>query len=229
MKEPEALSAEVVPLVAASEQVASDLRRRILSGEITPGTRIRQEEVAERFGVSRLPVREALRMLAAEGLTELESNKSARVPVLDMEQIVLLYKMRERLEPLALTTSIPSLDDAQLERLMEIQALIEKDDDLQNFLELDREFHLLTYAGCSSEELIGTVTRLWNTTQYYRRAFMVVTGPQRRWVVNAEHALLLDAIKRRDLADAERFSCGHIRRTRIELQQRPELFPARAR
>ena len=190
---------------------------------------IRQEEVAERFGVSRLPVREALRMLAAEGLTELESNKSARVPVLDMEQIVLLYKMRERLEPLALTTSIPSLDDAQLERLMEIQALIEKDDDLQNFLELDREFHLLTYAGCSSEELIGTVTRLWNTTQYYRRAFMVVTGPQRRWVVNAEHSLLLDAIRRRDLADAERFSCGHIRRTRIELQQHPELFPARAR
>ena len=229
MKEPEALSAEVVPLVAASEQVASDLRRRILSGEITPGTRIRQEEVAERFGVSRLPVREALRMLAAEGLTELESNKSARVPVLDMEQIVLLYKMRERLEPLALTTSSPSLDDAQLERLMEIQALIEKDDDLQNFLELDREFHLLTYAGCSSEELIGTVTRLWNTTQYYRRAFMVVTGPQRRWVVNAEHALLLDAIRRRDLADAERFSCGRIRRTRIELQQHPELFPARAR
>jgi DNA-binding GntR family transcriptional regulator len=229
MKEPEALSTEVVPLVAASEQVASDLRQRILSGEITPGTRIRQEEVAERFGVSRLPVREALRMLAAEGLTELESNKSARVPVLDMEQIVLLYKMRERLEPLALTTSIPSLDDAQLERLMEIQSLIEKDDDLQNFLELDREFHLLTYAGCSSEELIGTVTRLWNTTQYYRRAFMVVTGPQRRWVVNAEHALLLDAIRRRDLADAERFSCGHIRRTRIELQQHPELFPARAR
>lgn len=229
MKEPGGISDQIVPLVVASEQVASDLRQRILSGEIAPGTRIRQEEVAERFGVSRLPVREALRMLAAEGLTELESNKSARVPVLDMDQIVLLYKMRERLEPLALTTSIPSLDDAQLDRLMEIQTLIEGDDDLQNFLELDREFHLLTYAGCSSEELIGTVTRLWNTTQYYRRAFMVVTGPQRRWVVNAEHALLLDAIKRRDLADAGRFSCGHIRRTRIELQQHPELFPTRAR
>ena len=78
-----------------------------------------------------------------------------------------------------------------------------------------------------SAPLIESVTRLWNSTQYYRRAFMLVTGPQRRWVVNAEHALLLDAIRRGDLVDAERFSCGHIRRTRIELQQHPELFPPR--
>lgn len=214
------------PTLAASEQVAADLRRRILAGQIVPGTRIRQEEVAERFGVSRLPVREALRMLAAEGLTELETNKSARVPMLDMGQVALMYQMRERLEPLALIESIPSLNDAQLDRLEQIQARIEKDDDLAHFLELDREFHLLSYAGCDSDQLISAVTRLWNSTQYYRRAFMMVTGPQRRWVVNAEHSLLLDAIRRRDLVDAERFSCGHIRRTRIELQQHPELFPA---
>ncbi len=218
-----------VPLAAVSEQVAADLRQRILAGEIVPGTRIRQEEVAERFGVSRLPVREALRMLAAEGLTELETNKSARVPMLDMHQVALMYQMRERLEPLALIESIPSLDDAQLDRLEQIQDRIERDDDLAHFLELDREFHLLSYAGCDSDQLMNAVTRLWNSTQYYRRAFMMVTGPQRRWVVNAEHALLLDAIRRRDLVDAEQFSCVHIRRTRIELQHHPELFPQRGR
>lgn len=219
------MSPSEVPLAAASEQVAADLRRRILAGEIVPGERIRQEEVAERFGVSRLPVREALRMLAAEGLTEQEMNKSARVPMLDMRQVTLMYQMRERLEPLALIESIPSLDDAQFDRLADIQARIEDDNDLQHFLELDREFHLLTYAGCDSDDLIGAVTRLWNSTQYYRRAFMMVTGPERRWVVNAEHALILDAIRRRDLVDAEHFSCVHIRRTRIELQRHPELFP----
>jgi DNA-binding GntR family transcriptional regulator len=218
-----------VPLAAASQQVADDLRQRILAGQIVPGERIRQEEVAERFGVSRLPVREALRMLAAEGLTELETNKSARVPMLDMHQVTLMYEMRERLEPLALVESIPWLDDAQLDRLAGIQARIDEDDDLAHFLELDREFHLLTYAGCDSDELIGAVTRLWNSTQYYRRAFMMVTGPERRWVVNAEHALLLDAIRRRDLVEAEHFSCVHIRRTRIELQHHPELFPQAGR
>lgn len=214
----------LIPIESAAEQVASDLRRRILAGEIVPGERIRQEEVAERFGVSRLPVREALRMLEAEGLTELETKKSARVPMLDMHQVSLMYQMREKLEPLALTESIPNLTDAQINRLDELQHRIEKDEDLQHFLDLDRELHLSSYAGCDSDQLIGAVTRLWNSTQYYRRAFMMYSGPRRRWVVNAEHALLLDAIRRRDVVAAEHFSCMHIRRTRIALEHHPELF-----
>jgi DNA-binding GntR family transcriptional regulator len=217
-------AAEIAPARALSAHVVADLRARILDGQIAPGDRIRQEEVAERFGVSRLPVREALRMLAAEGLVELEANKSARVPMLDMHQVALIYQMRERLEPLALIESIPHLDEGQLERLADIQSQIEDNDDLSRFLVLDREFHLLSYAGCHSDELVGAVVRLWNSTQYYRRAFMTYTGPERRWVVNAEHSLLLDAIRRRDLIDAERFAEGHIRRTRIELQRHPDLF-----
>jgi DNA-binding GntR family transcriptional regulator len=63
---------------AASERVAAYLREAILGGHIKPGERLRQEKIAERLGASRLPVREALRMLEAEGLTELETNKSAR-------------------------------------------------------------------------------------------------------------------------------------------------------
>ena len=68
------------------------------------------------------------------------------------------------------------------------------------------------------------VTRLWNSTQHYRRAFVALSGPDRMWVVNAEHRLLLDAIERRDAVDAERFLAGHIRRTRIELGRHPEVF-----
>ena len=68
----------------ASARVAAHLRNLILRGELGPGDRIRQEEVAARFGASRLPVREALRMLEAEGLTEHEPNKGARVPRLSM-------------------------------------------------------------------------------------------------------------------------------------------------
>lgn len=216
--------AEVNGTGAASLRVADFLRTAILNGDIAPGERIRQEEVAERLGASRLPVREALRILEAEGLTEHEPNKGARVPKLSMHEVDVIYQMRERLEPLALSESIPHLGAEELERLEEIQSRIEADTGMPSFLALDREFHLLTYTGCGIEQLTGMVTRLWNSTQHYRRAFMALSGPRRMWVVNAEHRLLLDAIERRDTVDAERYLSGHIRRTRIELQRHPEVF-----
>jgi DNA-binding GntR family transcriptional regulator len=212
---------------AASARVADYLRDAILNGDIAPGARIRQEDVAERFGASRLPVREALRILEAEGLTEHEPNKGARVPSLQMHEVDVIYQMRERLEPLALTESIPNLDRSDLERLAEVQARIEANTDVGAFLALDREFHLLTYSGCDIDQLTSMVRRLWNSTQHYRRAFVSLSGPGRMWVVNAEHRLLLDAIERRDPVDAERYLSGHIRRTRIELDKHPEVFERR--
>jgi DNA-binding GntR family transcriptional regulator len=68
------------------------------------------------------------------------------------------------------------------------------------------------------------VTRLSNSTQHFRRAFMMRDGAQRRWIVNAEHRLLLDAIARRDSVACERFLGGHIRRTRIALAENPEIL-----
>jgi DNA-binding GntR family transcriptional regulator len=216
------------PTGAVSARVAEFVRRAILDGEIRPGERIRQEEVAERFGTSRLPVREALRMLAAEGLTEHVANKGTRVPRLSMHEVDVVYQMRERLEPLALSESIPDLTGDDLRRLADVQDQIEADADLSSFITLDREFHLLTYSACRIDSLMSIVTRLWNSTQHYRRAFVAIGGPSRRWVINAEHRLLLDAIERRDGVDAERYLGGHIRRTRIELGRHPEVFAAGA-
>ena len=212
------------PLLAMSERVAGLLRARILDGQILPGERIRQEEIASEFGTSRLPVREALRMLATEGLTELSPNRGARVPALDLDQLTLLYRMRERLEPLALTESLPLLSDETIGELRRLQMRIASDEGHRDFLALDREFHLLSYSGCTSPQLMESIMRFWNTSQHYRRLFMQVSGPQRMWVVNAEHNLLLDAIERRDVEDAERYLVGHIRRTRVELMRHPEMF-----
>jgi DNA-binding GntR family transcriptional regulator len=209
---------------AASARVASYLRDLILRGELQPGDRIRQEDIADRLGASRLPVREALRMLEAEGITEHEPNKGARVPRLSMHEVDVIYRMRERLEPLALAESLPSLTEDDHARLEEVQSRIEANTDLDQFLELDREFHLGTYSGCHIDPLNAMVTRLWNSTQHYRRAFVALGGPARMWVVNAEHRLLLDAVVRRDSPDAERFLEGHIRRTRIELGHHHEVF-----
>jgi DNA-binding GntR family transcriptional regulator len=213
----------VAPLGAVSKQVADYLRDAILGGDIGPGERVRQEEVAERFGASRLPVREALRMLEAEGLIEHERNKGARVPRLNMHEVDVIYQMRERLEPLALSESIPYLTEDDILRLDRIQGQIETNSDVGRFLELDREFHLLTYSGCHIDQLTAMVTRLWNSTQHYRRAFVLSATPRRTWVINAEHRLLLDAIERQDTTDAERYLSGHIRRTRGELAKHPEM------
>ena len=94
-------------------------------------------------------MREALRILEAEGLTEHTANKGARVPRLDPAELDVLYRMRERLEPLALTESLPHLGDARIAELADIHERIMADDDLGEFLVLDRAFHLGSYAGCA--------------------------------------------------------------------------------
>lgn len=216
--------ADEVPPSAASERIAARLRRSILDGTISPGQRLRQEEIAGQLGVSRLPVREALRMLESEGLVEIEVNKGARVPWLESRDVDLLYQMRERLEPLALVESMAHLDDGALEELCDIQRRIEGCSDVEEFLRLDRELHLLTCSRCDMELLSSAVLRLWNSTQHYRRLYMNLAGHDRRWIVNAEHDLLLDAIARADTVDAARCLQGHIRRTRVELSRHPEIF-----
>ena len=208
----------------SSARVAAHLREAILGGKLRPGDRIRQEEVAEQFGASRLPVREALRILAAEGLTELEPHKGARVPRLTRREVEVIYRMRERLEPLALAESLPRLTAADHDQLGKLQQRIEDNGDLEKFLDLDREFHLLTYRGCPVEPLNSAVTRLWNSTQHYRRSYVALGGQDRMWLVNAEHRLILDAVVRRDAEDGERYLAGHIRRTRVELSRHPEVF-----
>jgi DNA-binding GntR family transcriptional regulator len=132
--------------------------------------------------------------------------------------------MRERLEPLALSESMPHADERIFSELEDIQCELEAGVDVSEFLELDRRFHLLTYSKCPTEDLRDSVARLWNSTAHYRRAFMKVTGPQRQWIVNAEHRLIIDAMQRFDTKDGERYLLGHIRRTRKELAIHPELF-----
>ena len=215
----------VIPDQVTSQRIAGELRTAILAGEYAPGVWLRQDDVAARFGASRLPVREALRLLQAEGLAEAFPNRGARVPMLDLAEVDISYRMRERLEPLTLAESIAQIRDEQVLRMEQIQGQIEANDDVARFLVLDRDFHMTSYEACPSAQLLAMTTRLWNSTQHYRRAFMTLVGAQdRAAIVNAEHRLILDAVRRRDPVDGERYLSGHIRRTRVELSRHPELF-----
>jgi DNA-binding GntR family transcriptional regulator len=208
----------------AGSRIADAIRDAILSGEYSPGSRIRQEDVAMQFGASRLPVREALRILESEGLVTLVANTGAWISHLSLEECQELYQIRERIEPLLLRYSLPELDDETMDSLGRLADEMQAGTDVARFLQLDREFHLRSYSGARTSILGDMVQRLWNSTQHYRRAFTLVSGPLGNRAVHYEHQLLVGAMRRRDSDDAERVLVGHIRRTRLELLGHPELF-----
>jgi DNA-binding GntR family transcriptional regulator len=210
----------------AGVRVADRIREGILAGEFPPGTRIRQERVAQRFGASRLPVREALRILETEGLVRLVANTGAWVTTLTLAECEEIYQMRERLEPLLLHYSAPHLTSEDLERLGDLARQAAATRDLDEFLRLDREFHLGSYARAESTHLGELIVQLWNATQPYRRAYSGALTDDARRTVHDEHHLIVSALVDGDVEDAERVLHGHIRRTRRRLSRQPDLFAA---
>lgn len=214
---------------STSHRVADSLRAEILGGTRPPGTRIRQEEVAASLGASRVPVREALRILEADGLVTLVANTGAWVAQLSLAECEEVYQVRERVEPLLLRLAAPGLDAAALATLEGLAARMEETDDVEEFLRLDREFHQLTYRPASTVMLGDLVQRLWNTTQHYRRAFTLLLDERSHRVVHDEHHMIVTALRDGDVEGAERALQGHIRRTRRELSRHPEIFHATTR
>jgi hypothetical protein len=209
---------------SSPSRVAQTLREEILDGTLAPGERLRQEDIALRFGASRQPVRDALRLLEGDGLVTMVANAGAWVSKLSESECYEAYQVRERLEPLLISQSIPHLKPAQIERLTELVSEIEKSSDLEQFLRLDREFHLLSYAGAETGMLREFVERIWNTTQHYRRAFAKLNGFATSEVTHMEHKLILDGIIRKDSPQVEKVLETHIRRTRITLSEHKEIF-----
>ncbi|MFC3075985.1 GntR family transcriptional regulator [Shinella pollutisoli] len=205
-------------------RVAGEIRQKIISGEFAPGLRIRQEELAEQFGTSRVPVREALKQLESEGLVIIVPNSGVWVARVDIEECVEMWKIRERIEPLALSESLPHLTDEDIRGLEEVCQTIDRTTDVEDFLRLDRQFHLASYRATAMPRLIPMIERIWNTTQHYRRAYTMLLGRERYWIIQCEHRLLMEAIKRRDVEDAERALYSHIRRTRMELERNRSVF-----
>jgi len=209
---------------AAAHRIADGVRESILAGELGPGERVRQEIIAARYGASRVPVREALRILEAEGLVTLVANTGAWVTQLSLTECEELYQMRERIEPLLLRFSIPNLTGEKVTELHRLADAMERGTDVEAFLRLDRDFHWLSYSGADTIVLGETVQRLWNATQHYRRAFTRLFTMEADRAVHLEHQLLAQAIERQDVDEAERVLFGHIRRTRLGLARHPEAF-----
>ncbi|MDN5833598.1 MAG: GntR family transcriptional regulator, partial [Brevibacterium sp.] len=197
---------------AASARIAAELRSRIIQGVLAPGTRIRQEEIAEEFGVSRLPIRETLRILESSGLVTLVASTGAWVSTLDLEECREIYLMRERLEPLLLRLAMPTHTTESFAGFEASAQRVEEATSSGDFLECDRDFHRALMAGPKTIRLHDTVDHLWNLTHYYRRQLLApdgITRRSRREDIYAEHRMILRAVIDGDVESAEAMLALH--------------------
>jgi DNA-binding GntR family transcriptional regulator len=209
---------------SAAHLISDALRQAILHGDYQPGQRIIQEQLAEKYGGSRIPVREALRTLESEGLVRLVANTGAWVASLAPAECSEVYQTRERLEPLLLRQNAEAFTSGLLATLGQLATDMETATDVEEFLELDRKFHLSMYRSVPTYILREFVERLWNTTQPYRRAYTMAMGGENRRTSHTEHHLMVSALQDGDLEAAEAVLAVHIRRTRLHLERHPEIF-----
>lgn len=209
---------------ARSGAIAVELRSRIIGGQLPPGARIRQEEIAAEFGVSRIPIREALRALAAAGLVALVPSTGAWVTELSLAECREVYLMRERLEPLLLSLAMPAHTPESLAEFVRHAEAVESSSSPGEFLERDRDFHRAIMAASGTDRLSETVDHLWNLSHYYRRRLLTMEVGGRKDDIFAEHRMILRTLEIGDVESAEAALAAHIRHTRKLVESAPHLF-----
>jgi DNA-binding GntR family transcriptional regulator len=203
----------------ASQRVADVIAERILSGQLVPGERIKLDELANELETSRIPVRDALRILETRGLVTLKANSGARVASMTVKDMEMSYQIREALEPMLLADSIPNLTDAAIVELRDVKAKMESVTSVDDFLTWNRAFHWTAFSGHDAPLLAQIVERLWDTTQNYRRTYagLALQDAKRQAIMRTERGLLLTAIESRDIDLGPRILATHIRRAHMGL------------
>jgi DNA-binding GntR family transcriptional regulator len=184
----------------AQEAVLAEMRRAIVSGELKPGEPIRQEVLAERLGVSRVPVREALKILQGEGQVEYQPHRGYSVTRLDLDDLREVYRIRQLLETEAARISVPALSDAEIKALSESAREVDLAGDVEDYVamsEANRRFHFLLVEGAGLNRLTHLVRILWDATDVYRSFYY--TDVSNRYRVRAEHAGIVQAAAAHDM------------------------------
>jgi DNA-binding GntR family transcriptional regulator len=184
----------------AQEAVLAEIRRAIVSGELKPGQPIRQEVVAERLGVSRVPVREALKILQGEGQVEYQPHHGYSVTRLDLEDLREVYRIRQLLETEAARISVPAFNREEVRALSEAARDVDLAGEVEDYVamsEANRRFHFLLVEGAGMDRLTHLVRILWDATDVYRSFYY--TNVTNRYRVRAEHAGIVKAATAQDL------------------------------
>lgn len=188
--------------------ITQTLQNDIQSGLLTPGTVLKQEELAARFGVSRQPIRHALERLRTSGLLEKRPDRSLAVTGLMARDVKELAQIRIALETTALTLSAPNLDASALRKARRLNEDLFEEESPEILAELDRDFHQTLYGACGNERLIKMIADLRNEA---RRAYALQPIRSRpRSAFYDEHAQILAALTEQDIQTACDILATHI-------------------
>ncbi|MCT8126190.1 MULTISPECIES: GntR family transcriptional regulator [unclassified Alishewanella] len=212
------------PAVTAADRVLQELLRAIVAGEIAPGSKISEPELAKRFDLSRAPLREALARLERCHLLERTPNAGARVVKLSTENLLSLYQLREELEGLACRLAATQMSDAEIREMQDLldqhlssQRVREGESYYQEAGDLD--FHYRIILGSKNPYLINILTdELYHLMRMYR-VQLGMNGPRVSRAFD-EHKAIINAIANRDGELADLLMRRHIAASRRNIEHK---------
>lgn len=227
---PPVSSARTIGYKPMFDLVLERLRSEILSNHLEPGSIVYQEDLARQLGVSRMPVREALRVLAREGLVEIKRNVGVRISPLSFHDLEEVYLMRQALEEVAAGLAAPHMTDDDLTTLVALLHQMTVKTQSRNasaVLDLNTQFHRSIYRVAKRPRLERAIDELRDHSQRYRR--LVVALPHRIEEVLEEHRAIYEACRARDGEGAARAVREHYDHTLKAVRVRLERAKVGAR
>ncbi len=196
-------------LQTTAERIAGVLAERIVSGELAPGVRLRQDRVAEEFESSHVPAREAFQLLRAQGLLISEPRRGMRVAPLDHASMQEIVEIRASLEVLALTHAAPKLNAASLDKIESALLAGEQAQSVTEWEQANRAFHRELVAPCKMPRLLAMLEEL----QLANSRIIFSATRSAGWRPGSSHAhrQIVNALKQRDFAKAAALLQRHIR------------------
>lgn len=191
--------------------VFENLREAIVEGKLNPGQRLMEVQLAEQLGVSRTPVREAIRKLELEGLVVMLPRKGAYVANMSLKDIIDVLEIRSTLEGLASSLAAERIHPENIKELEKIAKEFEQNadnTDLDELLKKDVEFHECIFKATNNKKLHQLITSLWE--QVYRFRATYIADYESVKSIIKEHQLILDAIKKGDNELAKKYAKEHI-------------------
>ncbi|WP_339263415.1 GntR family transcriptional regulator [Solibacillus sp. FSL W7-1472] len=150
------LTAETLP-----SKIYRILREAIIKGQLQPGERLIQDELAKTLNVSRMPIREAIKQLAAEGYVTVEPHKGAVVKQFTIHELEEIYFLRAKFEPLAAAESLKTMSPQLVNQLRDLNEKMKKTDDTDEYIQLNIQFHHLLIKDCPWGKLNNIIENLW--------------------------------------------------------------------
>lgn len=193
------------------EIVFETLREAIINAILKPGERLMEIQLAEEMGVSRTPVREAIRKLELEGFVVMVPRKGAYVAGISMKDIADVFEIRAAMEGLAAGLAAERITEDELEQLERILVKVGecvKNNDLEKLIEVDTEFHDTLYKACRNERLVQIVSNLREQIQRFRTASL--STPGRMQFALQEHKKIVEAVSDRNVELAQALAREHI-------------------